>query len=200
MSHQIALLFATGNANKVEEIRAQVPGWIHLRCLADLGYSEDLPETGNTLRENALQKAMYAHKLFGGNVFAEDTGLEVHSLNDEPGVFSARYAGPQRNSIDNMNLLLKRLQQAEETDRAARFRTVIALIWEDQCHLFEGEVNGNITKNPKGNLGFGYDPVFQPLEGDGRTFAEMTILEKKEISHRGRAMEKLIQFLQSLHP
>ena len=200
MNSQIALLFATGNSNKVDEIRAQVPDWILLSCLADLGYSEDLPETGNTLKENAIQKAMYAHKLFGGNVFAEDTGLEVHTLNNEPGVFSARYAGPQRNSADNMNLLLERLQRTEEKDRAARFRTVIALIWQDQWHLFEGEVNGIITTTPKGNLGFGYDPVFQPFEGDGRTFAEMTLREKKEISHRGRAMEKLIQFLKSLHP
>jgi XTP/dITP diphosphohydrolase len=200
MSRQIELLFATGNPNKVDEIQAQVPEWIQLSCLADLRYSEDLPETGNTLKENAIQKAAYAYNLFGGNVFAEDTGLEVHSLNNEPGVFSARYAGPQRNSTDNMNLLLEKLENSKGTVRDASFRTVIALIWNNQWHIFEGEVNGIITRDPRGNLGFGYDPVFQPGEGDGRTFAEMTIQEKKEISHRGRAMAKLIRFLQTLRP
>lgn len=200
MINKFSLLFASGNMHKTAEIRAQIPTYIQLKCLAEIGYFEELPETGKSLFDNAVQKVNFAFKNFGGNVFAEDTGLEVRALNNEPGIFSARYAGPQRNPPDNIALLQKRLADIQVTnpDRSARFKTVIALIWEGKLFHFEGEVEGLIVHESRGMEGFGYDPIFMPLEGDGRTFGEMSTNEKLIISHRGRAMDKLIRFLSDL--
>jgi XTP/dITP diphosphohydrolase len=200
MKNNFSLLFASGNLHKTIEIRAQIPHYIQLQCLTEIGYHEELTETGETLMDNAQQKVNFAFEKFGGNVFAEDTGLEVYALNNEPGIFSARYAGPQRNAQDNMDFLQKRLWEIQDInpDRSARFRTVIALIWEGKMYHFEGEVEGLIGHESRGLEGFGYDPIFVPIEGDGRTFAEMSTAEKLLISHRGRAVQKLIQFLSDL--
>jgi len=190
----MTICFATNNAHKISEVQAALPDWIKLQSLAEIGCNEELPETRPTLEGNARQKAEYVWEHFGVNCFADDTGLEVTALNEEPGVLSARYAGPQRDSSDNMNLLLQQLEG--NTDRSARFRTVISLVLEGEWHEFEGEVKGQITEKLSGEKGFGYDPVFIP-EGHSRTFAQMTIEEKNALSHRGRAVAKLVEFLRS---
>ena len=188
------LCFASNNAHKLDEIRALLPTGFTLLSLGDIGCAEELPETQDTLEGNAHQKADYVRQHYGVACFADDTGLEVTALNGEPGVYSARYAGPQRRAEDNVAKLLEQL--AGHPDRSARFRTVVALAGADgNMHEFEGAVEGHITAAPGGSGGFGYDPIFAPLEGDGRTFAEMSSAEKNQISHRARAVAGLLAFL-----
>lgn len=186
------LVFASGNENKVIEVAHKLGGTIALKGLRDIGCITDLPETSDTLEGNARQKARYVWEHHRVNCFADDTGLEVTALNMAPGVFSARYAGEQRSSKDNMDLLLENLEP--HIDRSARFRTVICLIIDGTEFLFEGVVNGSIRLAPSGNEGFGYDPVFEP-NGYTVTFAEMTLEEKNTISHRGKAIAALRNFL-----
>jgi XTP/dITP diphosphohydrolase len=188
------LCFASNNAHKLDEIRPLLPKTVELLSLADIGCAEELPETQDTLEGNALQKAWYVWDHYGVACFADDTGLEVAALGGAPGVYSARYAGPQRRSEDNVQKLLRELQGA--ADRSAHFRTVVALVLgADEVHTFAGAVAGQITETLQGTEGFGYDPVFQPTEGDGRTFAQLTLAEKNAISHRSRAVAGLVQFL-----
>lgn len=186
------LVFATHNENKVKEIQELVPPSIKLLSLADLNFHTPIAETGSTLPENALIKAEYVWNHFKLSCFADDTGLEVDALDGAPGVRSARYAGEECSSADNINLLLKSLSKYE--NRSARFRTAIHLILEGIPHTFSGEVWGKITENQIGQEGFGYDPVFLP-NGYESTFAEMPLSEKNKISHRGKAFKKLISFL-----
>ena len=186
------LVFASANENKVKEVEHKLGGSIRLQSLHAIGCMDDIPETGLTLEENARMKARYVWEHYHVDCFADDTGLEVDALQGEPGVYSARYAGPQRNASDNMDLLLTNL--AGKDDRSAQFRTVICLIQGGVERLFEGVVRGEIIEQRQGTDGFGYDPVFCP-EGISRTFAEMTMDEKNTISHRGRAIAKLAQFL-----
>ncbi|SHK36678.1 RdgB/HAM1 family non-canonical purine NTP pyrophosphatase [Hymenobacter psychrotolerans] len=188
------LCFASNNAHKLDEIRPLLPAGTELLSLADIGCHEELPETQDTLEGNARQKANYVWEHFGVACFADDTGLEVAALGGAPGVYSARYAGPQRLAADNVQKLLQELEG--QPDRSAQFRTVVALVLPDgTVHQFAGAVEGRITETPSGSGGFGYDPVFQPLEGDGRTFADMTTAEKNHISHRARAVAGLVTFL-----
>ena len=188
------LCFASNNAHKLDEIRPLLPPGLTLLSLADIGCAEELPETQDTLEGNARQKAQHVFQHYGVACFADDTGLDVTALGGAPGVYSARYAGPQRRAEDNVAKLLQELAGA--ADRTARFRTVVALITADGAmHEFAGEVAGHITAAPAGADGFGYDPVFVPAEGDGRTFAEMSGTEKNRSSHRGRAVAGLLVFL-----
>jgi XTP/dITP diphosphohydrolase len=189
------LVFASANENKVLEVEKKLGGAFSLRGLKDIGCTEEIPETQNTLEGNARQKAEYVYKKFGVDCFADDTGLEVEALNNEPGVRSARYAGDHRNSSDNIDLLLKNLEH--QSNRKARFRTVICLIVKGKEHLFEGIVNGEIIEHRRGSDGFGYDPIFIP-ENESRTFAEMSLDEKNIISHRGRAISLLREFLEKM--
>lgn len=190
------LVFATNNQHKLDEIRQILDGQIHILSLADIGCHVDIPETADTLQGNALQKARYVASHYNMDCFADDTGLEVAALDGAPGVHSARYAGGQgHDSQANMDLLLHNMEK--KSDQKARFRTVIALIIKGEEHLFEGIVNGKILTERHGTDGFGYDPVFQP-DGFDCTFAEMTASQKNAISHRGRATQKLVQFLTSL--
>jgi len=189
------LIFATQNQNKVKELRLLMPPYIELLSLKDIGCNDDIPETAPDLQGNASQKSNYIVKKFNVNCFADDTGLEIETLNNEPGVLSARYAGEQKNSNDNMDLVLEKLKN--KPNRNAKFRTVISLIIEGKEHLFEGEVKGEIIEQKNGIDGFGYDPIFKP-EGFSITFAEMTLEQKNKISHRGRAVRKLVEFLNSL--
>ena len=190
------LCFASNNAHKLDEIRPLLPAAVELLSLADIGCREELPETQPTLAGNARQKAQYVFDHYGIACFADDTGLEVDALAGEPGVYSARYAGPQRDAADNVAKLLREL--AMEPERRARFRTVIALVLTSgEMREFSGEVDGVIATRPMGHGGFGYDPVFVPFEGDGRSFAEMTLLEKNLLSHRARAVDGLVTFLKT---
>ncbi len=186
------LVFATNNAHKLDEVRNIVGQNINILSLTDIGCNEDIPETASTLEGNALIKARYVKQHYGYDCFADDTGLEVASLGGAPGVYSARYAGPGHDSEANMRLLLKNMQGF--TDRSARFRTVIALVEGSEERLLDGIVEGSITTAPKGDSGFGYDPVFRP-DGFDSTFAEMDSQAKNAISHRGRAMRKLMEYL-----
>lgn len=186
------LIFATNNQHKATEINSLLGQNWAVKSLADLNFNEDVPETGDTLEDNALEKARYIHQLWGKNCFADDTGLEVEALHGAPGVFSARYAGEDKDSSKNINRLLEELKG--QSNRKARFRTVIALIIEGRELLFEGIVNGQILESREGNGGFGYDPVFKPDEADV-SFAQMPLSEKNLISHRARAMKKLTDFL-----
>lgn len=188
------ICFASNNAKKLEEIRSALSGKIGIISLADIGCTEELAETGATLYDNAFQKARYVSERFGVDCFADDTGLEVEALNGAPGVYSGRFAGEPRSDARNVALLLKRMEGKE--NRKASFRTVIALILQGEEFSFEGTVDGVITQEPIGEKGFGYDPVFRP-EGYKLTFAELTMEEKNQISHRGRAVAKLVQFLLS---
>lgn len=192
------LCFATNNQHKLHEVAAIVGRNFFIQSLADIGCTAELPETRDTLEGNALQKAEYVWEHFGVPCFADDTGLEVMSLGGEPGVYSARYAGPQRNSDDNMDLLLQKL--GHSTAREARFRTIFALIGLTPSPLlFEGEIRGHITTERRGNAGFGYDPIFVP-EGFTTTFAEMTLDQKNQLSHRARATRKLSDWLTEYLP
>jgi XTP/dITP diphosphohydrolase len=192
------LVFATNNPNKLREVRMLLGEGFDLLSLEDIGCREELPETGDTLEHNAREKAEYVQQRFGGQVFAEDTGLIVDALGGEPGVYSARYAGPEADAQKNMALLLERL--GDNPHRQARFRTVISLFWEGNWHHFIGECPGWIGLEPTGQGGFGYDPVFYPELEAGRSalsFAQMPSAEKNTISHRGKAVQALIAFLQS---
>ena len=186
------IVFATNNQHKLQEIRDILGSDYEVVSLKEIGCDVDIPETGNTLEENALQKAQYVYDHYHVSCFADDTGLEVEALNNEPGVFSARYAGPQKNSEHNIDLLLSKLKGC--ANRKARFKTVITLADVHGMSTFEGIVNGVITMERRGTSGFGYDPVFQP-EGFEKTFAEMSLTEKSKISHRALAFHKLITFL-----
>ncbi len=186
------LVFATNNKHKVREISDLLDGDFKITGLSDLNITEDIPEDAETLEENALFKARYVHGKTGMNVFADDTGLEVTALGGAPGVWSARYAGENKSFDDNIDKLLREMQGA--ADRSARFRTVIALILDKKEFLFEGIVEGEIITERKGTGGFGYDPVFR-AGGSEKTFAEIPLQEKNIISHRARAMRKLISFL-----
>lgn len=187
-----SLYAATQNKNKIAEINQLLSGKFNVLSVFDLPVDEELPETGYTLSENALQKARYIYQKFGVDCFADDTGLEVEALNGEPGVYSARYAGLQKNADDNMHLLLHKM--AEKHNRKARFVTIIALIIKGKEHLFEGVIEGEIIRKKTGTGGFGYDPIFKP-EGFDRTFAEMSLAEKSVVSHRGRAVKAMTEFL-----
>jgi XTP/dITP diphosphohydrolase len=191
MKHQ--LVFATNNLHKLEEVQSKVANLFKIISLAEIGCDDDIAETGLTLDENASIKSNYIHDRFKTNCFADDTGLEILALNNEPGVYSARYSG-KRDFVKNMDLVLLKMQGI--TQREARFRTVISLILNDKEYLFEGIVNGTIRTEIKGEGGFGYDPIFQP-EGYNITFAEMDLASKNKISHRARAMQKLIDFLKT---
>ncbi|MDR3694572.1 non-canonical purine NTP diphosphatase [Mucilaginibacter sp.] len=186
------LVFATNNRHKLDEVAAKVGDHIKLLTLEDIGCREEIPETGCTFRENASLKSHYIYDKYKLDCFGDDSGLEVDALNNEPGVYSARYAGTHGNHEANIDKVLARL--AGEANRNARFHTVISLIWNGEEHFFEGIVEGTIRNERSGAKGFGYDPIFQP-DGYAVTFAEMTMEEKNRISHRGRAMEQLIDFL-----
>lgn len=186
------LVFSTNNEHKLEEVRAKLGKYYQVISLKDLGDDTDVPETGDTLDENAMIKADYLWNTYQLNCFADDTGLEVEALDNAPGVYSARYAGEHKSSEDNVAKLLKELEGKE--NRRARFRTVIALIMGGKRYLFEGKIEGVITTAPKGTSGFGYDPVFQ-ADGYDKTFAELTLEDKNNISHRAKAVEQLVLFL-----
>lgn len=186
------LIFASQNLNKAKEIQALLPPTIRVKTLKEIGCFDDIPETASTLEGNAQLKAAYVSEHFNVNCFADDTGLEIEALNNEPGVFSARYAGPAKDANDNMDLVLRHLEG--KANRKARFRTVIVLILNGKTIQFEGVVEGNITLAKSGVEGFGYDPIFQPNDYD-HTFSEMTLNEKNKISHRGIAFRKLIDYL-----
>jgi len=188
------LVFVTNNAHKLEEIKAILEPQFSIVSLSDLNCTDDIPETADSLEGNALLKANYIHNKFGLDCFADDTGLEVEELGGEPGVYSARYAGEDNNSEKNMSKLLSLL--INKTNRKACFRTVIALILEGKTYYFEGKIEGNITQQPQGKSGFGYDPIFIP-EGYLLSFAQLSAEEKNKISHRALAVNKLIAFLQS---
>lgn len=186
------LVFATNNLNKIKEVQSLIPSKIELLSLKDIGCFEDVPETHNTIEGNAKQKAEYIKEHYNYDCFADDTGLEVKALNGEPGVYSARYAGEQRNAEDNTNKLLEQLQN--KTDRTAQFKTVIALHLNGSLKTFTGICEGIITTEKHGKKGFGYDPVFKPNDHNN-TFAEMDLSIKNNIGHRGKAVKQLVQFL-----
>ena len=187
------LVFASNNQHKVDEVQAMIGSNIILKSLNDIGCHDEIPETGDTFAENAGQKSRYVYSQYQLDCFADDSGLEIDALSGDPGVNSAHYSG-SRNFEDNMSLVLERL--TGKTDRKARFKTVISLIIGGKEHLFEGRIEGIISQQRSGSKGFGYDPIFVP-EGYDISFAEMTADEKNRISHRARAMEKLIRFLNS---
>lgn len=187
----IQIVFATNNQNKLKEVQAQLPDEIKLISLKDIGCYEDIPETQKTIEGNAIQKANYIKMKYNKDCFADDTGLEVMALNGAPGVHSARYAGPEKNSKKNIEKLLSSLEKT--ANRSAQFKTVIALHYKGELIQFEGKCEGKITRTAKGSGGFGYDPIFKPLVKD-KTFAELTLIEKNEIGHRGIAVAKLIAF------
>jgi XTP/dITP diphosphohydrolase len=192
------IVFASQNQNKIKEISALVPQHIQIAGLDPAAYpvfKDELPETGNTLEANALQKARFVFQHTGKACFADDTGLEIFCLDGRPGVYSARYAGEAKNANDNIAKILSEMMNCE--NRSAQFRTVIAFVDGKSEHLFEGVVEGEIAERKRGENGFGYDPVFVP-EGSSKTFAEMGLGEKNVISHRARALQKLIKFLGEL--
>lgn len=189
------LVFATNNANKLKEVQALLPETIELLSLKEIGCNEDIPETQPTIEGNAIQKALYISENYGYDCFADDTGLEIDALDGAPGVYSARYAGNHRDANDNMNKVLKNLE--EQADRSAHFKTVIALHLKDKVYTFTGLCKGEITLEKHGGKGFGYDPIFKP-NGYHETFAEMELELKNKIGHRGKAVQQLIQFLSEL--
>lgn len=188
-----SICFATNNPHKLKEIQEILSAKFKIVSLNDIGCYEDIPETQPTIEGNSEQKARYVKDNFQLDCFADDTGLEVTILNNEPGVYSARYAGPQKNSKDNVALLLENLEGI--TDRSARFKTVITLIYKGETIAFEGLIKGVITDYPAGDNGFGYDPVFKPI-GYNCTFAELSSEEKNKISHRALAVQKLVAYLE----
>ncbi|MCB0628280.1 MAG: non-canonical purine NTP diphosphatase [Saprospiraceae bacterium] len=191
-----SVVFATANPHKVREVNELLGDRYDIKSLQDIGCTEDIPETQNTIMGNALQKARYLKHHYGHDCFAEDTGLEIDALEGAPGVYTARYAGPQRDPLANMQKVLEEL--ADTNMRSARFRTVIALILDGEEHVFEGIAEGTIAEQPSGDKGFGYDPIFIP-QGYDQTFAEMDADEKNAISHRGKAVDQLAAFLQSYY-
>jgi XTP/dITP diphosphohydrolase len=186
------IVFATNNTNKILEIQSMLPESIEIISLESIGCHEEIPETADTIEENAIMKANYVTEKYGYDCFADDTGLEVDVLNGEPGVFSARYAGEQRSAEENMTLLLSNLE--DKTNRKAQFKTVITLNLKGKQYLFTGIARGEITLERAGNQGFGYDPIFRP-EGFQETFAQLALETKNKISHRGKATVELIAFL-----
>lgn len=188
------LIFATNNPNKVLEVKKVIGDKFEVVSLKEFGFTDDIPEPHDTLEENAYEKSSVIHQKFGVNCFSEDTGLEVFALNGEPGVKSARYAGEECNPSDNIDLLLSRLEGIE--NREAQFRTVVSLILENTEYQFEGVAKGHISHSRKGEKGFGYDPIFVP-EGYDISFAEMDAAEKNSISHRAKAVKKLVEFLKN---
>jgi XTP/dITP diphosphohydrolase len=188
----MALIFATANPHKIREVNALLDDSLEILGLEDIGCREDIPETQPTIQGNAIQKAQYVHDNYQVDCFAEDTGLEIDALNGEPGVYTARFAGPTKDPEANMALALKRLEGVE--DRGAQFRTVVALILDGELHTFEGIARGTIREAKAGDGGFGYDPIFQP-DGYDQTFAELPQSVKNQISHRGKAVKQLIDFL-----
>lgn len=189
---KMQFVFASNNKNKILEIQSILPETIKILSLEDIGCLEEIPETADTIEGNAILKANYVTQKYGYDCFADDTGLEVAVLNGEPGVYSARYAGEQRNSDDNMDKVLNAL--SGKNNRNAQFKTVIALNIKGKQELFTGIAKGQITLEKTGNKGFGYDPIFQPI-GYKETFAELSLEIKNEISHRGKATQQLINFL-----
>lgn len=190
----MSLVFATNNKHKLEEISHLLEGTYEIIPLETIGCHDDIPEDHETLEENALQKARYIKEHYGCDCFADDTGLEIEALNGQPGVYSARYAGPAKDSKANMQKVLDNMQN--QANRKACFRTIIALILDGQEYLFEGRVDGEILTEQHGSAGFGYDPIFRP-EGFKESFAEMDLDTKNSISHRGRAVSKLVVFLKT---
>lgn len=186
------IVFATNNTHKIKEVQSMLPDGITLVSLESISCFEDIPETADTIEGNAIMKANYITKKYGYDCFADDTGLEVTALNGAPGVFSARYAGPQRDANDNMNVLLQNLEGS--ADRSAQFKTVIVLNLGGKQYLFTGIAAGAITTEKQGDQGFGYDPIFCP-DGFSETFAQLTLLQKGQISHRGKATQQLLDFL-----
>ena len=194
------IIMATNNAHKLEEVRQILGDGFLVKGLAEIGCHEDIPESADTLEGNALQKVRYVHDHYGEDCFADDTGLEVTALEGAPGVFTARFGamngyGESHDADANIQCLLDKMEEAE--DRTARFRTVVALVQNGEEHLFEGIVEGKILTQKVGEGGFGYDPVFAPSEGKGLAFAQMSAENKNAISHRGRAISKLVEFLKS---
>ena len=188
------LVFASNNKNKIIEIQNILPDTIEILSLEDIGCFEEIPETADTIEGNAILKANYVTEKFGYDCFADDSGLEVESLNGAPGVYSARYAGEHKNNEDNIDKLL--IELSEKDNRKAQFKTVIALNLNAESHLFTGIAKGEIIKERIGTNGFGYDPIFQPEDHD-RTFAEFSLAEKSAISHRAKAVKQLICFLKN---
>ncbi|UWY26441.1 non-canonical purine NTP diphosphatase [Flavobacterium sp. TR2] len=186
------LVFASNNKNKIAEIQSMLPESIKILSLEDINCFEDIPETADTIEGNAILKADYVTQRYGYDCFADDTGLEVNALNGEPGVYSARYAGEQKNADDNMNKLLEALKN--EKNRSAQFKTVITLNLDGKQYLFTGIAKGEITLTKTGTNGFGYDPIFKP-ENFNETFAELPLATKNTIGHRGKAVKQLIDFL-----
>jgi len=189
------IVFASNNKNKIQEIQSMFPDTIQIVSLESIGCFEEIPETADTIEGNAILKANYITQKYGFDCFADDTGLEVEALNGEPGVYSARYAGEQRNADYNMNKLLEEL--LDKPNRNAQFKTVIALNLKGKQYLFTGIASGEITLEKKGTGGFGYDPIFKP-NGYENTFAELSLEVKNEISHRGKATKALLEFLQNI--
>ena len=189
------IVFATNNPNKLKEVQSLIPSHIKLLSLKDIGCFEDVPETQNTIEGNAVQKAEYVKEQYGYDCFADDTGLEVEALNNEPGIYSARYAGPKRDANDNMDLLLKKLK--DKPNRNAQFKTVVALHLNGKLETFTGICKGEITQDKKGSKGFGYDPIFMP-NGYTETFAEIDLKLKNAIGHRGKAVTRLVEFLNNI--
>lgn len=190
----MSLVFATNNKHKIEEISRLLEGTYEIIPLEAIGCHDDIPEDHETLEENALQKARYIKEHYGCDCFADDTGLEIEAINGQPGVYSARYAGPAKDSKANMQKVLDEMHN--RTNRKACFRTVIALILDGKEYLFEGRVDGEILPEQRGNAGFGYDPIFRP-DGFEESFAEMDLDTKNSISHRGRAVSRLTDFLKN---
>lgn len=186
------LVFATNNQNKLKEVQALIPSHIKLLSLKDIDCEEDIPETQATIEGNAMQKALYVSEHYGYDCFADDTGLEINVLDGAPGVYSARYAGNHRDAEDNMNKVLKNLE--DQADRSAHFKTVIALHLKDKIYTFTGLCRGEITTERRGEKGFGYDPIFKP-NGYQQTFAEMELDLKNQIGHRGKAVQQLVEYL-----
>lgn len=193
--NKLKLVFATNNKHKLEEVQAMLTNF-EIVSLADINCFDDIPETATTLEGNAILKANYITQKYGLDCFADDTGLEVEALNNEPGVYSARYAGENNNAEANMKKLLQHLENSK--NRKAQFKTAIALNIKGKQFIFEGVCRGTILTGKRGDSGFGYDPIFMP-EGFNRSFAEMNLTEKGSISHRGKAIEKLVTFLNEHH-
>lgn len=191
------LVFATANQNKTKEIQSLIPKSIEILSLIDINCLEEVPETQTTIEGNATQKSFFVHNNYNYNCFADDTGLEVEALNDQPGVFSARYAGEAKDANANMDKILTELKGI--TNRKARFKTVVSLVINGNEKLFEGIVNGTILEEKRGAQGFGYDPIFVP-HGYSKTFAEMDLAEKNKISHRALAVNQLIAYLKQINP
>ena len=191
------IVFATNNEHKLQEVREIVGHKFNILSLAQIGCHDDIPETASTIEGNAEMKASYVKQHYGYDCFSDDTGLEIDALGGEPGVYSARYAGPGHDSEANIDKVLAKLQGVPPERRTARFRTAVALLQGQQLHIFEGKVEGHILTERHGTGGFGYDSIFAPVEGRGLTFAQMQPQEKNAMSHRGRAVASLVQFLAS---